>query len=258
MLNYIKTGTGSKHIIFIHGNSQSAESWIEVINSSALKNYTNIAIDLPGHGESFKSTDPINDYCYQGLTKHVEDFIINDQAESFIIVGLSLGTNIIGELKSEFKKCKGIMLISSCVVGKGLQVSDVLDIANPNLPTCFTANPSDEEIEALIADAADTKSREGKEKIKKDFITTDPLFRLTMATAKDDTNEIENIENRRIPIAVVFGENEKLCFKDYLDKIEFKKWKNKTITIADAGHCMQYDQPETLANLVSDFAKDCF
>jgi pimeloyl-ACP methyl ester carboxylesterase len=61
-----------------------------------------------------------------------------------------------------------------------------------------------------------------------------------------------------VPVAVVYGQEEKFIHTHYLDKSSLKKWRNKIITIPEAGHLLQYDQPKVLAELIKEFATDCF
>jgi pimeloyl-ACP methyl ester carboxylesterase len=260
MLNYqIKKGNDTL-LIFVHGNSQSAESWSQVSAQSVLQDYTLIAVDLPGHGKSFRSKEPLTDYSLKGLSKHLDDFIKNFESTPFMLVAFSLGANVVGELQNKFKNCKGIVLAGPSIIGKNLQVADVLQ-PNPNTTALFTENPCDAEIELLITDLVCNTTVEWKKKIKADIKITDPLFRSSVAAsvgAQDYSDELLNIEKRNIPLAVVFGSREKLCFTDYLDKTDLKKWKDKTILIPDSGHCIQYDQPENLAAVIAEFAKEVF
>jgi pimeloyl-ACP methyl ester carboxylesterase len=71
MLNAQITGKSSQKIVFIHGNSSSSNYWKSALDSSLKENYTCVAIDLPGHGASFRSKEPLNDYTMQGLANYV-------------------------------------------------------------------------------------------------------------------------------------------------------------------------------------------
>lgn len=260
MLNYKTNGTGEKQIIFIHGNSQSSEYWDDVLNSPLKNNYKLIALDLPGCGDSFVSENPANDYSIKGLAQHVKEFISQFDKTDYIIVATSLGANIVGEIINELKNCKGVMLTSSSAIGLGLTVNDIIK-PNPNVAAFFMAEPSDEQINALIEDVAYNLLGTLKDKAKRIFKSTDPNFRTFMAesvTKADYSDELQNLKDSKLPIAVVFGEQDKLCFTDYLDKVPFPKWNNKTILLPDSGHCSMLDQPQTLTKIIGEFAEDCF
>lgn len=260
MLNYRDNGKGKKQIIFVHGNSQSYGSWSALLNDAALtENYKLIAMDLPGHGDSFRSKDPVNDYSLMGMSRHLKEFISNFDKEEYILVANSLGSNLVGEIAHELANCKGIMITGSSAVGKGLTPADIIK-PNPNLVACFMAAPTDEQIDLLINDMGYNLASQINKAIKLIFRKTDPEFRVAMAAAIGQglySDELANFEKSKIPIAVVFGKEEKLLFTDHLDKIPFKKWKDKTILIENSGHFSQLDQPKALAAIVGEFAQDC-
>src|ERR1035437_7161806 len=111
-------GNQNKSIIFIHGISQSTVTWDDVISNKALQNsYTLITIDLPGHGNSFRSEEPEKDYSFKGIAKHIANLINSISEEKYIIVATSLGTNIAAETLPLLKNCKGFFLIGACIIG---------------------------------------------------------------------------------------------------------------------------------------------
>ena len=260
MLNYIKTGSETKHIIFIHGNSQGSSCWHNIISQPLLNNFTCIAVDLPGHGDSFRSSKPEQDYSLLGLAHHTLEFLKQFEHTPYILVGNSLASNIIGEIVLQLKNCKGILITSSCAAGKGIKVEHILQ-PNPNLGPMFSEKSSDEQLNALIEDTVFDTTSENKQFIKQLFINTDPLFRTYIAnsiTAATYTNEIQNIETSGITTAYVFGEKEKICNLHYLDTIDLPKWKNKVLIIKNSGHFSNIDQPYKLTEIVKEFADDCF
>ncbi|MHB8260212.1 MAG: alpha/beta fold hydrolase [Bacteroidia bacterium] len=259
MLNYQCKGTGNKTIIFIHGNSSSLEIWNDVVNNNLLSEYTLISLDLPGHGKSFKSTEPEKDYSLKGMAVHVKALIKQLNLKDHTVVGNSLGCNIIGEATDGLQNCKGIMFTGSSAIGKNLTVADIMK-PNPNAAALFTPEPTDEQIDLLIGDIAYSLTAQQKEFIKQDIKNTDPQVRVQIATAvgkQEYSDELTAIETTKLPVAVVFGEEDKLCMTDYLDKVPFPKWKNKSILIPNSGHFSQLDQPQALAVLIKEFAQEC-
>jgi pimeloyl-ACP methyl ester carboxylesterase len=261
MINYITIGKGVKQLIFIHGNSQSCEGWGLVMNNNLLSdNYKLIAIDLPGHGKSTRSDEPKKDYSLFGMAKLVKDFISGFDKDEYILVGNSLGANIIGEIANELSNCKGIMITGSSAIGKNLTAADIIK-PNPNIVACFMADPTDQQIEQVINEVGVNLTVFQKEDIRRNFKNTDPAFRTSMAEAIGTgsyADELSNMEKSGVQISVVFGEEDKLCFTDYLDKVPFKKWKNKTLLIPNSGHFSQLDQPELLVSIIKEFSDDCF
>lgn len=261
MLHYQSKGTSAKQIIFVHGNSQSSETWDSIINNETLtKIYKLIAVDLPGHGKSFRSKEPIKDYSVFGLSEALKEFILELNSEEYILVGNSLGANLIGEIAKELVNCKGIMLIGSSAVGTKLALPDIFQ-PNPNVAACFIAEPSDEQIDLLVGDVGHNLSDKNKREVRTMFENTDGNVRVQLGECigkAEYSDELGNIESSRIPVAVIFGEEEKLCVIDSLDKISFPKWRNKTHLISKAGHFPQIDQPGALTAIIKEFSSDCF
>jgi len=260
MLNYQTKGNGNKVIIFIHGNSSSLEVWSDVVNNSLLSDYKLITLDLPGHGKSFRSTEPEKDYTLIGMANQLKNFIKELALKDYVIVGHSLGSNIVGEATEGFGSCKGILVMGPSIIGEGLTVADIFK-PNPNVGAYFMPEPTNEQLDLLVADVAYNIATAQKEFIIAYFKNTDPQVRLQMAAAvakQEYTDEINNLEQTKVPLAVVFGEEDKLCNTAYLDKVPFAKWGNKTFLLPNSGHFSQLDQPQALTALIKEFAQDCF
>lgn len=260
MLYSQSKGNAKNHIIFIHGNSQSLELWDTLINEEALNYFTLVTFDLPGHGHSFRSKRPEIDYTLRGMAEHILDFISKYQQTDYIIVANSIATNLIGEIAKPLFNCKGLFLIGASVIGSGIAVTDILQ-PNPNLGSLFSDTPEESELNLLIDDMAYTISDDLKQKCKELFLSTDPLFRTTLNNsimAQDWSNEIYNLQKMNLPIAIVYGKNDKINQVNYLNKATLKKWKDEILFIDNAGHLIQLDQPKILAEMIREFADFCF
>src|SRR5690606_592987 len=91
-LHYKVAGQGDSRIFFIHGNSQSLDAWDRLMESENLgKKHELMALDLPGHGYSFRSFNPADDYTAKGMADHVSEFIGSFDSKPYILVGHSFG-----------------------------------------------------------------------------------------------------------------------------------------------------------------------
>lgn len=100
-----------------------------------------------------------------------------------------------------------------------------------------------------------------KQKYKDIFRLADPAFReqlFNTISKQEWTDEIKNCNNFGLPVAIVYGENDNFTNVHYLDNIPIKKWRDKIILVPNAGHLIQYDKPVELAELIKEFADDCF
>jgi pimeloyl-ACP methyl ester carboxylesterase len=261
MLNYRLKGKGTKQIIFVHGNSQSLELWDDVIDSEDLQSeFLLIAVDLPGHGKSFKSKQPEKDYSIQGMAGYLKEFILQYSNSKYIIVANSAGTVLMGEIVHLLFNCKGIFLTGANIIGENITPADILQ-PNPNLTPFFISSPTDEDLNRWIDEGSCNLSNDIKERIKEVYRQTDPCFReqwFASISRQEWTDELENLNTLAAPVAIVYGQADKFTHIHYLDKSALKKWKNKIIAIPEAGHLLQYDKPKILAQLIKEFAEDCF
>jgi len=261
MLFYQTKGQADQQIIFIHGNSQSSKIWDKVIAVNTLNEiYTLITIDLPGHGNSFRSSQPEKDYGIQKLSEILLEFIITFSNKEYVIVANSMATNLIGEIADKLSNCKGIFLTGASIIDENINVSDILQ-PNPNLTAFFTNNPTDSDIDKLMEEASCNLSDEAKDEYRTIFKNTDTKFRenwIASVMRKEYTNEIKKLNDFGLNVAIVFGENEKFANTHYLDNITINKWKDKVILIPNARHFIENDQPLLLAELIKEFAEDSF
>lgn len=259
MLFHQITGTGPV-IVFIHGNSQAHAVWDQVTACEALAGYTKISVDLPGHGRSFRSNKPEKDYTLQGMAEHVKNFLDQYREQGYLVVSSSLAGNYIGETALELVNCKGVFLTGTCIVGQGISPADFV-LPNPNFGPTFAERPEAAELAALMADEADTITAELEARLTVMYWATDPQLRLQLGASvaqKDYGDEIGDLKEAQLPLAVVYGAEDKLISTGYLQNAGLQLWRNEIIKIAGAGHCCQLDKPETIAGLIGEFAAGCF
>jgi len=260
MLFSTMSGNGDKNIIFIHGNSQSGEVWKQVIEKLLqIDNYRCTAVDLPGHGGNPPGISPETDYSLQGMAQHIFQFMQQFQHTDYIMVAHSLGSNIVAEIADSLT-AKGFFLVVPDIIGEGFTTKDIFQ-PNQHLNVLFTPEPTKEALDGLINDMVINKSKQSETLLEKVFLQADPNVRkyLMESIVKEEwCDEIEKLTSSKALIGLCYGENEKLCFTDYLNRSTIKKWRNKILMIPDSGHSPQLDNPEMLADLLNSFAKDCF
>jgi len=260
MLYSQSKGTGNKSIVLIHGNSQSHQTWDGVIQTGLLTDYRLTGVDLPGHGLSLRSTSPAQDYTLKGLGSNLKQFLNEYLDHEFILAGVSLGCNVIAEMTLIPSNCKGIFLLGPQIIGGDITPADIIK-PNPNVAAIFTPSPADELLEGFLDDMVFTLNLSERKKCKEAFLKTDTLFRQYFGgsiTMQQWSDEIENLKRSGIPLAIIYGEEERFVVTDYLEKASLIKWRNKTILVPQAGHFAHLDQPHLVAGLINDFAADCF
>jgi pimeloyl-ACP methyl ester carboxylesterase len=252
----------AKNIYFIHGNSSSSTYWRSASTSEVLNTYNIVCIELPGHGNMPQSEDTTTDYTMKGMAASILQQIEKDENTPYILIGHSLGTNIIGELAPFLtnEQCKGILLTSPTITGKNLTPSDIL-IENPLVFPLYSETATNEALSAMIENLTIKLNDDVKALIINDYKRTDPLARTYLFQSimqGDYIDEIRAIEQLNVPIGVIFGKSETVCNIHYFDKLKSMLSKNYPIIIENAGHYLQLDQPTILNTHYKEFAELCF
>src|ERR1017187_2421102 len=105
---------GRTAVVFIHGNSMSGKIWGRQFDSTLGDRYHLIAPDLPGHGESGNLEIYDLGLLSECITAVVDAGSLND----YVLVGNSLGGDLILQEIGVLKGCKGIMLCGTPPVSK--------------------------------------------------------------------------------------------------------------------------------------------
>lgn len=93
------------------------------------------------------------------------------------------------------------------------------------------------------------------------FRDTDPVFRMVSGIAMSKrgwSDEAANLEQLEYPVAIIHGAEEKIIFPGYLERVAIGTWRDEIIKISAASHCPQLDRPESLADLIHQYAKEIF
>jgi pimeloyl-ACP methyl ester carboxylesterase len=102
-------------IVLIHGITGSSETWADVIEPLA-ENYTVVAPDLLGHGQSAK---PRGDYSLGAYASGIRDLLGAIGHDRGTIVGHSLGGGVAMQMAYQFpERCERLVLVSSGGLGR--------------------------------------------------------------------------------------------------------------------------------------------
>jgi len=251
------SGTGNKNIVFVHGASQSGETWLPQLNDPALKQaYRMFAIDLPGHGSSQRLDHP-NAYGLKELANILMKTIEALQLDQFILVSLSFGTCLTGEIAPPPANCLGIILASPCILNHQLDLSEIMTLG-PLGHVIAAENPSDDDLREYIRNS--TTSEVVTRTFYHSYRNTDPAFRKSIGNIMMNgewTDELMNIKKWAVPVCVVFGEEEKLVNPNYLDNFD-PLWSGKVVRIENAGHAINEENPDAFNRLIDNFASEVF
>lgn len=109
-----RAGSGPT-VVLIHGMAGSLTTWDPVFEDLA-RTCDVIAVDLPGHGASFRMR---GDYSLGSLASSVRDVLDDLEVEAATIVGHSLGGGIAMQFMYQFpERCERLVLVSSGGLGR--------------------------------------------------------------------------------------------------------------------------------------------
>ena len=96
-INYFFSGKEKKALVFVHGFSCSSKYWLAQLEYFS-KEYTVVAIDLAGHGNS---GDNRKTYSMDAFGKDVKSVVNHLDLEDVILIGHSMGGPVIVEAANE-------------------------------------------------------------------------------------------------------------------------------------------------------------
>jgi len=90
VVNFVQQGVGSP-VILTHGLAASLHDWDDLLPELADSGYSGYALDLLGHGDSYKPAHP-QEYTFESVFNHFSTWLDSlPLAESLILIGHSLG-----------------------------------------------------------------------------------------------------------------------------------------------------------------------
>ncbi|SDJ23722.1 Pimeloyl-ACP methyl ester carboxylesterase [Actinokineospora alba] len=112
-----RMGGSGPVLLFIHGISDSSETWRDVLPDLAER-YTVIAPDLLGHGDSDK---PRADYAAAAYACGMRDLLAVLDIDKVTVVGHSLGAGVAMQFAYQFpERCERLVLVSGGGAGRAV------------------------------------------------------------------------------------------------------------------------------------------
>jgi pimeloyl-ACP methyl ester carboxylesterase len=246
-------------IVFVHGNSLSSEIFSEQFADPVLAdNYRLIALDLPGHGESGHSKDPVKDYSLSGLIDHFLAFIEKMELEKAVFVGHSLGGHLLIEAYPKLKeRVRGMVVMGTPPFTLPPQL-DKSFLDNDAQFLIFQEDLTEEEIHQF-ASACVREGYDDPELLMNVIRQSDPGMRAGLGHSfskgeiQDESGIIAGMEE---PLAIFHGKEDQLVNDKYFDEINTPTlWRGGVQYIDRAGHCPQLENPVAFDQLLDEFVK---
>lgn len=255
----LRWGSASPEIVLLHGGGQNAHTWDTV--ALALERPL-LAVDLPGHGHSDDVTAdrPVGP---RSFARDVAPVVAALAPEAALVVGMSLGGLTAMELAVlEPRLVRKLLMVDVTPGADREKASDVVAfLAGPESFASF-----DEILERTVAFNPTRSESSLRRGILHNAVRRDDgswVWRhqrggqraiadrregdLDFADLWDDLATID------VPVRLLVGDRSPVVDDDDRARFVERQPDAAIITVADAGHSIQGDQPLVLARLVEDF-----
>lgn len=248
-------------LIYFHGNSGSSLLWQHQLEAQELKRFRMIAIDLPGHGDSAAASNPdamYNVISMGRIAAAAATELVGDRP--YILAGLSLGTNIIGEMLGSGAMPAGIILVSPTTVGSGILPSDLVTESVSAL-VLYQDDVTDHEIVLYAQETMYLQDHEVQVKVIGDYLRVNKGFRPSLKNSIPRqlyTDEVKAIRDTSIPVLCVVGAEDRVTDPKLMQRVKMKYWQDTIFEIRKAGHLVPLDAPQQLTELIAAYSSAIF
>lgn len=258
-LHIMERPGASPALVFLHGNSMTNQIWQRQFESPRLAPNRLVAIELPGHGQSARSTHPEADYSVPAYADIVAQALAHLELKQFILVGLSLGGNVAVEMLPHLNGCIGLVTLVCSVMGKPADLSKAF-WPHPALPTNFAERPTQAEIAHFVEAFFAPGYAPIPDFMATDFAATDPYcrtFLLASIGQQHHADQIQLLQQAPFPVAFIGGESDQLSNPQYLAQLDCPKWQGAVQMVPGAGHMPQWENPDDCNELIYRYVQDC-
>lgn len=257
---YLRRPATEKTILFLHGNSGGKRAFHKQFSGLADTDYTLIAVDLPGHGDSSDSLQPEQDYNFPAFALLIKRFCEALNIASPLFVGWSLGGHVVIEMAGRGFDMSGALICGTPPIATGM--SDFETAFLPSEAMAVTLNPEPSETETNIYIQGLYGSLDPIPQAYHDDATRmDGAVRANMGahwgSGEHGCHQRTVVAGWDKPFCVIHGTDDVFVSEAYLDSIIWRNlWRNKIQKLRGIGHAPFLETPETFNTLLREFADD--
>jgi pimeloyl-ACP methyl ester carboxylesterase len=254
----LTSGSTGPAVLFVHGNSGSAELFRPLLASPSLRGFQGIAISLPGHGGSYFSGSPERDYCAAGLAASIVDVVEHLALGSYVVVAHSLGGHAVATALPRLRGLLGVMFISA----PPINLSTMARAFKPD-PTggaMFKGELSELEQHRLrdtFLSGGGLVDETARGTLQNAIRSTDARFRpalLASIIAGKVADERAHVESAEIETCLVFGRRDPFLQPPYQSDIAPPSpFAGGTHCFVQSGHFPHLDATERFGSLLREF-----
>jgi pimeloyl-ACP methyl ester carboxylesterase len=255
---FLQSDRDGRAVIFVHGNSSSARTWLPVLAGPFGRRFRCLALDLPGHGQSAPPEDH-SAYSLPGYAALLAGFSRACTAEGAVVVGWSLGGHIALEAAPAMPGAAGYVIFGTPPVASAAQMADAF-LPNPAMNVGFTADVSPELARAYAASFTAPGSSLPLDDFTRDILRTDGAARAALFASvgegrfSDETAIAATLDR---PLAILHGEGDQLVNLGYLQQLSIPTlWRGRVQLIPGAGHAAHREATGAFTELLDQFIAD--
>ncbi|HWF32840.1 MAG TPA: alpha/beta hydrolase [Solirubrobacteraceae bacterium] len=260
---YRVAGSGPP-LVLIHGITSSSATWVRVIPSLA-RNFTVIAPDLIGHGDSDK---PRGDYSLGAHASSIRDLLVALGHERASVVGHSLGGGIAMQFSYQFpERCERLALVDSGGLGRDVSIllrAATLPGSEFVLPALAATRLLDAgRLAGRMLGKVGLRARTDIEEIARGHATladaaTRSAFVHTLRAVVEPSGQRVDASNRlylaaHIPFLLIWGERDSIIPVAHGLATHEALPSSRLELFAESGHFPQLDEPERFIEVLVDF-----
>lgn len=259
-LYYEVSGEGEP-IVLIHGNFGDRRHWDYQVDPLS-KNFKVIRYDVRGYGKSAKP-DTVNSYRDCDDLSNLLDYLKIDKAN---ICGLSMGAQIAIDFALAYPdKCISLIPIGPWPNGYGegkyrttasdsmikvlVKMGEFLASGGPRAATDYWWT-GDHEIKETVVRKRTLDSLLVMGYEYSWYCHLNPIKRNWVAPPA-----VESLNTIKIPTLIITASNDMLACQEVAEMMQKQIYNSQVISINDAGHAMNMDNPEEFNRVIVDFIK---
>jgi pimeloyl-ACP methyl ester carboxylesterase len=255
---FLESEGDGRAVVFVHGNSSSARTWLPVLTGPFGRRFRCLAVDLPGHGQSSAAADH-SSYSLPGYAAVLAGFTQAIGASDAVIVGWSLGGHIALEAAPVMLDAAGYVIFGTPPVATAAQMADAF-LPNPAMNVGFTAEVSPELAHDFAASFTAPGSALPLDEFTADILRTDGAARAALFASVGEgrfTDELAIAGALGRPLAILQGEGEQLVNRGYLQQLSIPGlWRGSVQVIPGAGHAIHQEATAAFTGLLDQFLAD--
>ncbi|MGC9101715.1 MULTISPECIES: alpha/beta fold hydrolase [Desulfurella] len=224
-----------KNIIFIHGSGATKQTWKHQLKAT-LPNYTKIAIDLIGHGNSQgNGYSSIDDYV-----EFIKSFIEALNLKNVTLCGHSMGGAIVLLFSLKYPQ----LIDKIIIAGSGAKLKVHQDILKATLEGANYA--------VDWAYCEHTK-KELIEEAESEFNNTNKIVRYNDFLACNEFDIMQKVNQIDKPALVIVGSCDKLTPIKYAQYLKDNIKHSQMVIIQNAGHMSMWEKPDDFNKAICNF-----